>query len=419
MSANNLIRVARLAFVCLTATLLSGCAGGGGDDESGGSPQMTVNPPGTPAGGETGRSHDPLTFCNDYVVIDAAGNVAFPSIDRVGIPSGSGSLHLRHDAYSVPDRFIVKAGNNTIIDTGYRGDTSYADDLAASAARTRVITSPGSGSRQAAKASGPTQAVVEVWAPLEGTAWELTLTWVCPGTTGPGTSPSTGDNDDTRSTANRVSLPLPGRLAEISPAGDVDYYRFTLSSQRMVTINTRGPTDTRGQLQSSSGGGIESDDDSGGDQNFEIVRTLSAGTYYVRVSGYSSSTTGGYSLWISASSGGGGGGGGSRALRFEMTDNCNDGYAIRYRFHEQGSDRRLTGATWPSGSSYWTPSSGSTLYSGALSCEERGICYGAEEDRNNSAGYWGVGLDGDQTCSNCCYSCPSSGTRTVQVSLGC
>lgn len=423
MNASNLIRITAITLIGLTTILLSSCGGGGGDSNSGGdSPQMTVNPPGTPAGGETGRTHDPLTHCNDYVVIDAAGNVAFPSIDRVGIPSGSGSLHLRYDAYSVPDRFIVKAGNNTIIDTGYRGSTSYAVRLGASAAQTRIITSPGSGTQQAAKASGPTQAVVEVWAPLPGTAWELTLTWVCQGTTGPTPPPSTGDGDDTRSTANVVSLPLGGRLAEISPAGDIDYYRFTLSSRGVVTINTRGPTDTRGQLQSSSGSVLESDDDSGGDTNFEIVRTLNAGTYYVRVSGYSSSTTGGYSLWISASSnsGGGGGGGGVGRINFTFDDECNDGSGMQYRFHEQNSSGSLTGWVWPGGSRVYVEDPGDVL-NVTINCRSssHAICFGARPDRSGATNYWGADIDGDEGCSDCCPVCPTSGSRTYSRNLTC
>ena len=39
------------------------------------------------------------------------------------------------------------------------------------------------------------------------------------------------------------------------------------------------------------------------------------------------------------------------------------------------------------------------------------VCYGAENTR--TGGYWGVGLEADQSCENCCEFCPSSGNATL------
>ena len=84
----------------------------------------------------------------------------------------------------------------------------------------------------------------------------------------------------------------------ISERREVDWYSFTLASPSAVTIETTGSTDTVGRLYNSAGIRLETDDNGGTGNNFWIERDLVAGTYYIRVAGRYSSTTGGYSLSV-------------------------------------------------------------------------------------------------------------------------
>ena len=108
------------------------------------------------------------------------------------------------------------------------------------------------------------------------------------------------DDDDTRGDATAITLG--GNVSgTIAPTGDTDYYSFALSARSEVTIQTTGATDTTGQLQDSTGTVLANDGDSGTGGNFRIIRTLDAGTYYIRVTGYiSTSTIGNYSLSATA-----------------------------------------------------------------------------------------------------------------------
>ena len=78
--------------------------------------------------------------------------------------------------------------------------------------------------------------------------------------------------------------------------GDNDYFALTITSNGTLTIDTTSGIDTYGYLLNSSGSTIISDDDSGANTNFRIQRLISAGSYYVRVRHYFSSSTGNYTL---------------------------------------------------------------------------------------------------------------------------
>ncbi len=106
-----------------------------------------------------------------------------------------------------------------------------------------------------------------------------------------------GDSTDT-ATAVEVGSSTAGTLTR----GDEDYFRFDLAEASTVTVQTEGRTDTRGTLLDAGGGEIESDDDSGSRSNFRIERDATAGTYFVRVRGFSSSTTGDYTFTVTAAS---------------------------------------------------------------------------------------------------------------------
>ena len=99
------------------------------------------------------------------------------------------------------------------------------------------------------------------------------------------------------------------RSGEIETGGVVDWFRVQVRGSGSLTVFTGGSTDTYGTLQNSSGSELATDDDGGRGQNFSIEHAVSAGTYYIQVRGFSSSTTGSYTVHARFQSGGGGGGG--------------------------------------------------------------------------------------------------------------
>jgi len=103
--------------------------------------------------------------------------------------------------------------------------------------------------------------------------------------------------------------------------------------------------------------------------------------------------------------------GGSRGITFRITDACNDGYDINYRFFAYDASDDVVGA-WPGGRLVYSTRRLEETHTHRLACtsDTVEICYGAQREsssRDNS--YWGVGLDGDEGCADCCNSCPSSG----------
>ena len=82
-----------------------------------------------------------------------------------------------------------------------------------------------------------------------------------------------------------INSPVPIN-GNIELFGESDYYKITVGSDSALTISTSGNTDTYGFLYSRSGTQLAADDQSGEGNNFRISRTVSAGIYYIRVSGY-------------------------------------------------------------------------------------------------------------------------------------
>jgi len=88
---------------------------------------------------------------------------------------------------------------------------------------------------------------------------------------------------------------------------------------------------------------------------------------------------------------------GISTLVFNITDQCNDGYRINYKFFD-----RTNNLVWPGqGKVYYTEYYNQT-YTHRLSCKTGAkICYGG----NTGNSYWGIGKDGDKGCTNCCFTC--------------
>ncbi len=156
------------------------------------------------------------------------------------------------------------------------------------------------------KADSSWNVIDEVWTPEDGTRRHLltgldndtgydvqvravTITDGGWSATASGTPAEPGDS---RSAA--TSLPVGTRIGGlIEPGTDADYFRITLTKRTGIVIFTLGDLDTVGELLNSSGGELDSDDDSTlshGPWNFLIWRTLGAGTYYIKVTSYGEAT---------------------------------------------------------------------------------------------------------------------------------
>ena len=117
----------------------------------------------------------------------------------------------------------------------------------------------------------------------------------------PALPPGIGEGDDhgdTLSEATQVALgsSITGSLL----ADDTDYFRVTVSSLGTLVAYTTGSTDTYGSILDGSGSVLAEDDEGGERSNFLVFTSVDAGTYYIEVRGYSSSTTGNYTLHIAA-----------------------------------------------------------------------------------------------------------------------
>ena len=156
-------------------------------------------PPGGVGSGQVGQefgrtSTSGRTFnltCTNDVVFEHSGNVVLPSVEVVTLPAAAGTITFEYDAYDIPDRFVVELGGRVVVDTRYVGTSRSVAEVNAVLTRygftptsqARII-SPGSGSRSFQKPAGVSSAIVRVYAPLTGTAWNVTLKFSgssCPG----------------------------------------------------------------------------------------------------------------------------------------------------------------------------------------------------------------------------------------------
>ena len=110
----------------------------------------------------------------------------------------------------------------------------------------------------------------------------------------PESGSGTDDHGNDRSAATRVGVPSETD-GEIT-ANDVDYFSIEVTAARTLSVYTSGSIDTVGRLEDDSGSTLASNDDSGDGFNFRIDHDVSAGLYYVRVAGWSSTDTGNYVL---------------------------------------------------------------------------------------------------------------------------
>ncbi len=104
-----------------------------------------------------------------------------------------------------------------------------------------------------------------------------------------------------------IEIPPDGSLqgGAIGTPGEVDLYRFTVSSFSQYTIETTGDSDTFLTLYgpNDSSREIALNDDGGENFNGRIAMNLGTGTYFVRVRLFNSSATGDYSIRVTPSGG--------------------------------------------------------------------------------------------------------------------
>ena len=136
--------------------------------------------------------------------------------------------------------------------------------------------------------------------------------------TGGGQAGGGDDVGNTPATATSISVQYPPFGSDetetvFSPAsssefyeltrGDTDYFRLNVTRRVYLGVGSRGATDVVGQLLDENGVVLDSEDNNSlsDNNNFFLFFLVEPGTYYVKVTGASSSTTGPYYLGISTS----------------------------------------------------------------------------------------------------------------------
>ncbi|WP_449067721.1 choice-of-anchor D domain-containing protein [Prosthecobacter sp.] len=115
---------------------------------------------------------------------------------------------------------------------------------------------------------------------------------------------TTDDHGNATSAATAVTLPSV-KTGSLEKAGDVDYFKFTLTAPAVVTVTSGGTTDVMGTLWLGAAKGaatsIVTDNDSAGAPNFRLQQLLPAGTHYLNVFPSVYGTLGSYMVNFSVS----------------------------------------------------------------------------------------------------------------------
>ncbi len=131
---------------------------------------------------------------------------------------------------------------------------------------------------------------VSSFAGASGGAYGVTLSGVATG----------DDHGNSCATATGVSV---GSTfgGSLQPSTDVDFFRFTLASTTTITATASSSFDSLGTLYDNNCTAVAEDDDSAGNFDFRLQRTLSAGTWYLRVASFNGASSGTYTVALSGS----------------------------------------------------------------------------------------------------------------------
>ncbi len=95
-------------------------------------------------------------------------------------------------------------------------------------------------------------------------------------------------------------------------------------------------------------------------------------------------------------------------ITFNITDSCNNGIPISYKFYDE-----TNGLVWPSSTTHYETSQYGATYTNNLQCIVGAkVCYGAR----SASFFWGVDVDNSQGCSDCCMFCQTGNTLSRALS---
>jgi len=216
---------------------------------------------------------------------------------------------------------------------------------------------------------------------------------------------TTCSNNNTLPCASLLTGDNSFSIGSVNSANDVlDYARYSPanSGNVSITLNNYGSNDLDLELRSSADLVLGNSISTTSPEEI-IVHSVTAGSiYYIVVIGFE---TGGldasYDLDISLDTSSPPPPPPAVSMSFSITDSCNDGFFTRFKFYDV--DNNLV---WPNSSThYTTPGLGITSTKELACVSGAKICYGAALQADGGGVYWGIGLNGDKSCTNCCYTC--------------
>ena len=94
-------------------------------------------------------------------------------------------------------------------------------------------------------------------------------------------------------------------------------------------------------------------------------------------------------------------------IEWRVTDMCDDGDVIEYKFYDFDNNW-----VWPSASTHYETTIYNRTYKSVLSCQKGAkVCFGGRTGNL----YWGVDVDGSKGCDDCCGICDGSGYYVINA----
>jgi hypothetical protein len=98
------------------------------------------------------------------------------------------------------------------------------------------------------------------------------------------------------------------------------------------------------------------------------------------------------------------------SIALSITDSCNDGYRIDYKFFDETNN-----LLWPSSTEIYYTNYYNTKYTSNLACKPgANICFGGTTGNTS----WGVGVNNTNSCTGCCVTCAESVTYSWNLTCG-